>query len=98
MFDIFYGDAELTVLILNIAIVAVLPIQLLLCFKAKRRLIRLLPVILFSAIAALCLLAALTASEWEGLGYILLAVFAAVLLCSCLIAWGIWWIIKRIKK
>ena len=48
MFDIWMGDIELTTAVLVFSIIVLLPIQLLLCFRIKSKVIRLLPIILLS--------------------------------------------------
>ena len=44
MFDIWMGDIELTTAVLVFSIIVLLPIQLLLCFRIKSKVIRLLPI------------------------------------------------------
>ena len=45
MFDIWMGDIELTTFVLIFSIIVLLPVQLLLCFKVKNKVICLLPVV-----------------------------------------------------
>ena len=45
MFDIYWGDIELTTLVLIVSVVLILPAQTLLCFRAKSLSLRLLPVL-----------------------------------------------------
>lgn len=98
MFDIWIGDIELikTVLVLSVAVL--LLIQLLLCFKVKNKVIRLLPVILLSIVTIFFIAMASTATDWENLGYIFPAIFIGFMWLACDTAWGIWVIIKLIKK
>lgn len=98
MFDIYWGDIELTTLTLIISVVILLPIQLLLCFKVKSRTIRLLPVIILSIFAVAFIVLTLSTPGWDGLGYIFLAIFAGFMIFMCGIGWGIWAIVNRRKK
>ena len=47
MFDIWIGDIELTTLVLIVSVIVILPLQVLLCFKARSLFVRLVPVIFF---------------------------------------------------
>lgn len=98
MFDVWSGNGELTIIALIVSVAVILPVQLLLCFKIRKIVIRLLPVMVLSVLTAvLSLLAAIT-SGWDSLGYVFLAVFAGIMLLVCGGAWGIWAIAKRMKK
>ena len=98
MFDVWIGDIELikTVLVLSVGIL--LLIQLLLCFKVKNKIIRLLPVTLLSIVTIFFVAMASTATDWENLGYIFPAIFIGFMWIGCCMAWGIWAIIKLVKK
>jgi hypothetical protein len=41
---------------------------------------------------------AITIPGWDGLGYVFLAIFTGFMMFMCGVAWGIWAIIKLIKK
>ena len=79
------------------AVVVILAVQLL-CFRAKRLLLRLLPVILLFAATVVLVILAYAASGWSGLGYIILALFTAILTGVCVVAWGIRWIVRLVRK
>ena len=98
MFDVWLGNVELTTLTLLLSVFLLLPLQLLLCFKVRSRLLRLLPVILCSLLVGTFLLLALCTPRWDGLGYVFLAIFAGIMLAACRIAWGIWAIINKSKS
>ena len=98
MFDVWLGEMELTTLTLLLSVFLLLPLQLLLCFKVRSRLLRLLPVILCSLLVGTFLLLALCTPGWDGLGYIFLALFAGFMLTSCGIGWLIWAILRKKKK
>ena len=98
MFDVWIGDIELIKAVLVLSVDILLLIQLLLCFKVKNKIIRLLPVILLSIVTIFFVAMASTATDWENLGYIFPAIFIVFMWPMCGIAWGIWAIIKLIKK
>ena len=98
MFDVWMGDIELTTAVLIFSVVVLLPIQLLLCFKVKSKVIRLLPVILLSIPTIIFVMMSVAITGWDGLGYIFLAIFTGFMLLMCGVGWGIWAISKLIKK
>lgn len=98
MFDIWNRNINFTTLILIICVVIILPVQLLLCFKVKNCAIRLLPVIILSVFIGIFAVMALYVHDLRTVGYVLLAVYAGMMLFSCVTGWGIWVITKKIKK
>ena len=98
MFDVWSGNTELTIIALIVSAAVILPVQLLLCFKIRKNVIRLLPVIVLSVLTAVLSLLAATTSGWDSLGYVILAVFTGLMLLACGGAWGIWAVAKRMKK
>ncbi len=98
MFDLWMGDVELTTLVLLVSVAVLLPLQLLLCFRVRSRLVRLLPVLLLSMAALCCVVGALAAPGWDGLGYLMLAMLAGIMLLLCLAAWGIWAVIRLLRR
>ena len=98
MFDIWWGEIELTTLTLILAVCVVLPGQLVLCFRAKNQTVRLLPVIIFTALTLLNLLMGLTTTGWDGLGLLVLAILCAIMLLASGIGWGVWAITRIYKK
>ena len=98
MFDVWIGDMELIKVVLVLSVGVLLLIQLLLCFKVKNKNIRLLPVILLSIVTIFFVAMASTATDWENLGYIFPAIFIGFMWIACGMVWGIWAIIKLVKK
>ncbi len=83
---------------LILAFAVVMPIQLLLCFKVRWLIIRLIPTILLPLLGIACLIRALTISGWGSLGYLLLMIYIAFIWIIDGVAWGIWGMIKHIRK
>ena len=98
MLDIWIGDIEFTTVVLVFSVVVLLLIQLLICFKVKNKVIRLLPVILLSIFTIFFVAMTSTATGWDNLGYVFLAILTGFMWLMCGIAWGIWAIVKLIKK
>ena len=98
MGDIWIRDIEITTLIAVSSILIVLPIQLLLCFKVKKLLLRLLPSLVLTATTVFLFIMMRTATDWNAIGYAILGVFSGVLLIFSGLAWGIWAIVIAIKK
>ncbi len=73
-------------------------LQLLLCLKAKKLLIKLLPPISLAVLAIAFFISIIFCDGWNAIGCLFIAIFAVGLLFICAIAWGIWAIIRKIKK
>ena len=98
MGDIWIRDMEITTLIAISAVLIVMPVQLLLCFKAKRIFFRLLPSVILAAAAAVFFCMMRAATDWDAIGYAILGVFAGVLLLASGLAWGLWALLRNIRK
>ena len=98
MFDVWMGDIELTTAIYIFSVIVLLPVQLHLCFKAKSKAIRLLPVMVLSIATIIFAVMSVAITGWDGLGYVFLAIFTGFMLLMCGMGWGIWWIVKRKKQ
>ena len=94
MFDIWIGDINIAPFIWLFTLIVVLPIQLVLCFKVKSKLIRLLPVIIFSVLSATAAIATATRTDWDAIFYLICAVYLAIMLLVCGIGWGSWAIVR----
>ena len=98
MFDIWIGDVELTRCVLIFSLVVLLPLQLLLCFKVKRKGIRLIPVTLFFVLAAVLAMISAAVGGRTGLVYLFLAMFSGFMLLICGAGWGIWAVFRLIQQ
>ncbi len=93
-----FGNEEMTVAIALCSVLIVLPIQLLLCFKCKSLILRLSPSILFLFSTVFLLVMSSLTKDWDALGYVLLSVYSGVLLVFDAVAWGVYAIIRLVKK
>ncbi len=98
MFDIWIGEQNLTILMIMFSAIVVLPVQLLFCFKGKTRAVRFIPIILFSVLLIAAIIMYFMASGWNGLFYIVGAIYAVFMLIVCGIGWGIRAIVNMIKN
>ena len=98
MGDMWIRDIEITTLIAFTSVLVVLPIQLLLCFKVKPVFLRLLPSILLTGTTILLFAMMAASRDWDAIGYAVLGVFSGVLLIFSGIGWGIWAIVRCIRK
>jgi len=98
MGDMWIRDIEITSLIAISSVLVVLPIQLLLCFKVKSVFLRLLPSILLTVTTIFLFTMMTTSRDWDALGYAVLGVLSGVLLIFSGIGWGIWAIVRCIRK
>ncbi len=96
--DITIRDIDVTTVIAVSAVLVVLPIQLLLCFKVKKLLLRLLPTMLLAVTTVVFFAMMATAKDWDAIGYAILGVFSGVLLIFSGIGWGVWAVALFIRK
>ena len=90
MLDIWIGDINLTLSAATLALLVVLPVQLLLCFRCRSLAIRLGPVLLSILSILLCLLLFSVSKGLEGVVWLILGIYAAFFLLVCAVGWGIW--------
>lgn len=98
MLDIWIGSINLAPILLIFTFAVILPIQLVLCHKAKSILVRFIPIILLSLLTTAALIASSLCLGWDKLFYIVCAINLAVMVVVCGIGWGVWAIIGNIKK
>lgn len=97
MFDVWFGGIDPITLVLAFSVFALLAIQLLLCFKVRSIVVRLLPVIALSILSIYFIIMTAVTGEWSSLGFALLAIFSTFLLLVCGVGWALWAIIRQKK-
>ena len=90
-------DIRTDIFVLFVVIIVIL-LQMLLCFKAKKIYTRLIPIYLSSGLTIVFIVLGFLTEDWESFAFFLLAFLSAILLAGCGLAWGIWAIVKKIKK
>ena len=98
MFDLFGRDTVIIAPIIAAAVLIMLPIQLTLCFRAKKPLFKLLPAALSAAAVLVFYGIAITAKDWSAFGYLILAAASGIMLIFSGIGWGIWAIAGLVRK
>ena len=98
MFDIWYGDVEITTIVIILCAIFLLPLQLILCCKVKSLFLRLLPVTVLGAVGGWFFILSLCDSGLYGLGYAVLAIYAGLMLFGCTLGWGMWAMLRWCKK
>ena len=97
MFDVWVGGTNIAPFLWLFALIVIFPLQITLCFKAKNKIVRLLPVIIFSVLTAAAVIAVSVSIDWSALFYLIFAVYFAIMLLFCGAAWLTWLIVKKIK-
>ena len=88
--DIYFFDVDWLPLTTVLAAFSIFPVQLLLCFKVKSRVLRFLPLILLTVAEAVFIVLSCTAKGWDALGYLFFVLLTAMMMLLCGIAWGVW--------
>lgn len=94
MFDVWFGEIELTTLVLILTLFVLLPVQIYLCFRVRNLFARLLPVILLSGLILIYITMGMSDSGWDTVGYTLLAILTGFMLLACGIVWGVWAVMR----
>lgn len=91
---VFKIGTDLFLLLLSVAIFA---LQLLLCLRVKRRWLRLLPAAFLAVAVAVFLLLLLFTDGWDQIGFLILALWTALLLIPCALGGLVSHLIRRKK-
>lgn len=99
MFHTWFGEIELSTLALLLTLFIILPAQIFLCFRMENLFVRLLPVIVLSALILFYfVMSIMTAGSWDPFFFIVFAVLTGLMLLPCGIVWGIWAVVRIYKK
>ena len=88
-------EIDLPTIVVFISVTSTLFLQLLLCFKAKKICIKLLPIALL--IVSMIIFSVLSAcvGGWDGIGYLFFALLSFGLILVCGVGWAIWVIARK---
>ena len=86
---------EIFVLLVSLLLMSV---QLLLCFKAKKTAVRLIPIYPLAGLTAVFVVLGFIFDDWDAVAFFFLALCSAIALFMCGVAWAIWWLICRTKQ
>ena len=90
-----YFEIDFPTIVVFVSAIATLILQLLLCFKVKKILIKLLPIALLIITTIVFSICSASINGWDGLGYLFFAMLSVGLIFVCGIGWVIWASIKK---
>ena len=90
-----HWEIDFPTIVVFVSAIATLILQFLLCFKAKKIFIKLLPIALLIVSTIVFSICSASINGWDGLGYLFFALLSFGLLFVCGIVWGIWAIIRK---
>ena len=93
--DNWYLEIDLPTIVVLASVIATLILQILLCFKVKKILIQLLPIVLLIVSTIVFSICSATINGWDGFGYLFFALLSFGLILVCGIGWGVWAIIRK---
>lgn len=83
----------------NRAVIAlVLPGQFILCLKARKAAVRLLPIIIISALTAIFAVLAFTGQGSDAVAYLFLLNYCICMLIMCAAGWLVWLVYKNVRS
>ena len=95
MFDSNSFELDMPTLVVLFSVLLTLVLQLLLCFKVKKTLIKLLPVILLTIAAIVLYIISINVGGWDAFGYMFFVVLCFGLLVVCGLCWGVWALVRK---
>lgn len=90
-----YLEIDFPTIVVFLSVISTLVLQLLLCFKAKKIIIKLLPIALLIISTIVFCVCSATISGWDGLGYLFIALLSFGLILVCGLGWGVWAITRK---
>ena len=90
-----YFEIDFPTIVVFVCAIATLILQLLLCFKAKKIFIKLLPIVLLIVSTFVFSICSASINGWDGFGYLFFALLSFGLIFVCGIGWAIWASIKK---
>ena len=90
-------DIRTDVFVLLLCVIVML-LQIFICFKVKRKIVRLMPVYVTLILTVVFVILGFILGGWDGFGFFFLALCTAILLADIGIGWGIWTIVRKKDK
>lgn len=94
MLDLGFIEIDTTTFVILVSALLLLS-QTLLCFFAKKRFAKLIPVSLLGISTVVFSVCCAFGDGWDAIGYLFFAIFSVGLLIVCGVSWGIWAISKK---
>lgn len=96
MFDIYIENINLSSAAVFFSLSVLLPVQIVLTLKAKKRILRLSPALFFLVLTLLLAAKAVSVNGFSGLGYMILAVYCAMAFLVCIVGLILRYFIKNL--
>lgn len=90
----YFVEIDITTLIVIAAVILTFALQLLLCFKTKRSLVRMAPLAVCIVLAIVFSTLSACTGGWDGMGYLFFAMLFAALTFVSGLGWGLWTVIR----
>ena len=90
-----YLEIDFPTIVIFASAITTLILQLLLCFKAKKIFIKLLPIALLIVSTIVFYVCSATINGWDKFGYLFFALLSFGLIIVCGVAWGVWAIARK---
>ena len=90
-----YLEIDFPTIVVLISVIATLILQLLLCFKAKKIFMKLIPIALLVVSTIVFCVCSVTVNGWDALGYLFFALLSFGLILVCGLGWGVWAITRK---
>ena len=94
-FELLKFDMPTMVVLFSVILTAI--VQLLLCFKEKKALFKLLPVALLAVATIVLYIIAHNVGGWDALGYLFIVLLGFGLLVVCGLCWGVWALVRKVN-
>lgn len=78
--------------------IAILALQLLLCFRVKKTVLKLVPAALLLIAEAVFVILMHTTSGWDAPVYAIFAIVFGIFLFACGTGWAVWFLVRFIQK
>ena len=93
-----FNGIDITIVFILLALLVVIPIQVLLCFKVRKLWLRLIPIIVSVVLTIACIMMHFISTGWDALGWLFFAIYGVSSIVICAIVWLTWFFIKRFRR
>lgn len=90
-----YLEIDFSTIVVFVSVIAILILQLLVCFKTKKIFIKLLPIALLIVSTIVFSICSASINGWDGLGYLFFALLSFGLILVCGLGWSVWAITRK---
>ena len=98
MTGLFSFEFDSTTLFVIIGSVLTLLVQILLCSKAKKLLVKFVPMMILTVSAIVFIVCEVCSDGWDAIGFLFLFLYSVWLLLLCGLGWGLWVLTRGKEK